>query len=80
MFGRQIGMRCNKIDGIVLIWMNGLLDGVPSVIFLLTCRGQESAQCFSVESFQEPFGPWTSAPKLMDERAKKCFFFFLRPL
>ena len=37
-----------------------------------------STQTFSHKAFfREPFGSWTSAPKIVDVRPKKCFF--LRP-
>ena len=42
------------------------------------CRGRKiNANFFCTKFFDNPSGPWTSAPKIVDVRTKKCVF--LRP-
>ena len=42
-----------------------------------TLGTKKSTQTFLYKVFQEPFGSWTSAPKIVDVHTKKCVF--LRP-
>ena len=39
---------------------------------------RKSTQTFSGKTFREPFGPWTSAPRIVDIRTKKCVFLWPR--
>ena len=57
-------------------WPNRIL--YVCLYFRWRCIGaKKSMQTFLYKVFREPFGSWTSAPKIVDVRTKKCVF--LRP-
>ena len=44
---------------------------------VLSLGAKKSTQTFLYKVFRQPFGSWTSAPKIVDVRTQKCVF--LRP-